>query len=149
MRIEGYDYATGGAYFVTVCASCRGPVFGDVRDGTMCLNSVGVEVARVVDSIADHHDVTVDSSIVMPDHVHLVLVLRGDDGRSLSTVVGLFKAAASRDVGRRGMWQRGFHDHVVRDERDLDRVREYIATNPVRWALRHGWSGPDTSGSYG
>ncbi len=56
-------------------------------------------------------------------------------------MVGSFKSAAAREVNRvRGtsgatVWQRGYHDHMVRDEEDLERIREYVATNPLRWAM--------------
>jgi REP element-mobilizing transposase RayT len=92
---------------------------------------------RIVDScvaqIPDHHDgVSVDCFVVMPNHVYAVLCLRAT--ASLGVIVGTFKAASSR-AARKSLWQRRFHDHVVRDETDLDRVREYVATNPLRWAL--------------
>ena len=76
----------------------------------------------------------------MPNHVHGILFLvRAGHAPPLQTVVGSFKSAAAREVNRvrgtRGatVWQRGYHDHIVRDEEDLERIREYIATNPARW----------------
>ena len=54
---------------------------------------------------------------------------------TLSAVVGAFKARVSRQV-RRSIWQRSFYDHVIRDDADLRRVREYIRMNPHRWSLR-------------
>ena len=78
----------------------------------------------------------------MPDHLHAIVVI--DDGAAvgLATVVGQFKAAVTRRAGRPGgektrLWQRGYFDHVVRNERDLDAVRWYIATNPARWTERY------------
>ena len=87
--------------------------------------------------------VTIDLAIVMPDHAHLIVAL-GVPTRRLGTVVGSLKATSAREINRlRGttgthLWQRGYHEHVIRDETDLDRIREYIATNPIRWTLRHG-----------
>src|SRR5215831_10466197 len=72
-------------------------------------------------------------AVVMPDHVHALLVAQR--GLRLWDVVGAVKARVSRLSGLRGLWQRSFHDHVVRDERDLERARDYIATNPLRWEL--------------
>jgi REP element-mobilizing transposase RayT len=131
--LHEYDYARGGAYFVTVCAGRRGTVFGTVAGGAVALNELGIVVARCLDTVPDHHRVRLDSAMVMPDHVHAIVVLLEDGVVALSTVVGTFKAAVTRTTGRRGLWQRGFHDHVIRDEADLDRVRRYIAENPVRW----------------
>jgi REP element-mobilizing transposase RayT len=132
-RLAGFDYASQGAYFVTVCARRRGTVFGDVHDGAVCLNARGLVVAEALDAIPDRHEVRLDASLVMPDHVHAIVVLRR--GReTLSAVVGSFKARVTRRL-RRSVWQRGFYDHVIRDEADLERVREYIETNPARWSL--------------
>ena len=93
-----------------------------------------------------HHGVRLDDSIVMPDHIHAILFLPGG-GETLGTVVGAFKASVVRLSNRRGLWQRGFHDHVIRDEDDLDRVRAYIRGNPYR--VMRGRHGPDRSGPYG
>jgi putative transposase len=70
----------------------------------------------------------------MPNHVHIVLELR-EPGTRFGGIVGTYKAAVSRTSKRSGLWQRGYHDHVVRDEEDLARIREYISTNPIQWAL--------------
>jgi REP element-mobilizing transposase RayT len=154
-RIQGFDYTAAGTYFVTVCAATRGAVFGEVtEDAVVRLNRVGRCVEQTIQTLPRHHDVVVDRAVVMPDHVHVILTLPGG-GRSLPTIVGMFKAAASRESGVRGLWQRGFHDHVIRDDRDLERVRAYVDTNPMRWVVRHlteqarGGRGPDTSGHYG
>jgi REP element-mobilizing transposase RayT len=134
-RLRAYDYATPGAYFVTVCTSRRGDVLGSVEDGTVSLNALGVLVAKVLAAVPEHFHAAIDTSIVMPDHLHAVLVLDGG-AASLSTVVGNVKAAVARETRQTGLWQRGFHDHVIRDDDDLRRVREYVADNPRRWAER-------------
>jgi REP element-mobilizing transposase RayT len=69
----------------------------------------------------------------MPDHVHALLVAH--HGHRRWDVVGAIKAQVSRLSSTRGLWQRSFHDHVVRDEADLTRLHEYISTNPLRWEL--------------
>jgi len=78
----------------------------------------------------------------MPNHVHGILVLvRAGHAPPLQTVVGSFKSAAAGEVNRVGgtpgaaVWQRGYHDHIVRDEEDLERIRDYVATNPLCWAM--------------
>ncbi|MDP3178882.1 MAG: hypothetical protein Q8M76_13330, partial [Spirochaetaceae bacterium] len=53
---------------------------------------------------------------------------------SLGDVVRAFKSLSARAVGR-PLWQRSFYDHVVRDEADLRRIRQYIVDNPIQWAL--------------
>ena len=78
----------------------------------------------------------------MPDHAHLIVAL-GEQAQRLGIAIGSLKAASAREINRvRGttgthLWQRGYYDHVIRDDDDLDRVHSYIATNPLRWTLRH------------
>jgi REP element-mobilizing transposase RayT len=115
-------------------------------------------VAKVWSGLGLHYPVGVDAFVVMPNHVHGILVLgqHGNADRdgaavptpalSLSTVVQRFKTFTMHEYGRgvtsQGwprypgrLWQQRFHDHIVRDERDLAAIREYIANNPLRWRL--------------
>ena len=109
--------------------------------------------------------VELDVFVVMPNHVHgVIAIVDGRDGvensrdvvgarhasplrpcgvapRSLGSIVGSFKSAVTKRVNEnRGtpgvpVWQRNYYEHVIRDEGDLERIREYIANNPLRWAL--------------
>jgi REP element-mobilizing transposase RayT len=92
--------------------------------------------------------VMLDSYVIMPNHVHGLIVIQerlrdapaGRRQHSLSSIVGAFKAAASRRVAAmqdqqgRTLWQRSYHERVVRDYRELGRIRDYIAANPAGWA---------------
>lgn len=132
-RLPHFDYAGVGPYFLTVCSYQRSLLFSEP------------EAAAVIEGcwheIPAHFAVELDEFVVMPNHIHGVLWMRAGHARPLQSVVGAFKAAASRRINElRGtpgarVWQRGYYDHVIRDEADLARVREYIATNPIRWEL--------------
>jgi len=70
----------------------------------------------------------------MPDHLHAILLLPPSERPvRLGLVVGTFKAAVSRAWPGLGLWQRGYHDRVIRDERELIALREYVAANPLRY----------------
>jgi putative transposase len=76
-----------------------------------------------------------DAFVVMPNHVHGILWLeRAGHALPLPRVVSSFKAAVSRQAGR-PLWQRSFHDRIIRDERELLALRQYVRDNPLRWAL--------------
>lgn len=83
--------------------------------------------------------VDLDAFVLMPNHLHGLVLLRAE-GPSLSAVIAAFKNLATRSAREKcratigSLWQRGFYDHIVRNERDLERIREYIETNPARWA---------------
>jgi len=131
LRLRGFDYSSAGLYYVTVCARAQALVFGEVVDDEVHPSRVGAVARACLLEVAEHHaGAVVDSYVVMPNHVHVVLAT---EGTPLGVIVGTFKAAVTRATGNRQLWQRGYHDHVIRDEADLTRVREYIATNPIRW----------------
>ena len=141
-RLPAFDYARAGAYFVTVCLLPRLPLFGAVNGDAVALTPFGEIVATDLRNLPNRKPgAAVDLFVVMPDHAHAIFVLDGTI--ALSTVVGGLKAGTAAAINRRRatpgarLWQRGFFDHVIRDEHDFDRVREYIATNPTRWTMKH------------
>jgi len=151
-RWGNHNYTSSGAYFVTICVHGRRCVLGRVVDDAVRLSLAGALVRDAWIELASRFpSVRIDRSVVMPNHVHGILVLRDDpmgDGareHSLSQVVGAFKSDTTVRYGRGvragvlppyrvRLWQRGFHDRVIRDERELANAREYIDDNPRRWA---------------
>ena len=123
----------------------------------MRLNDIGKVAHRLWEEIPTHFPkVETDAWVVMPNHVHGVIIIAdprvgathasplqhppGPRKRSLGTIVGAYKFAVSEHVNRSGhpsslpIWQRNYYDHVIRDDVALDRIRQYIADNPARWA---------------
>ncbi|HKD27284.1 MAG TPA: transposase [Xanthobacteraceae bacterium] len=154
LRLTGYDYTCAGAYFVTICAQDQACLFGNVVDGCMCLDDAGHMLGMLWNDIpARFADVEIDTFVVMPNHVHGIVVLpdaaNGVTRRAapaLGEVVAAFKSATTVQyihgvktrawpAFRRRLWQRNYYEHLVRDEKALDRIRRYIDENPARWAL--------------
>jgi putative transposase len=133
LRLPDYDYGLEGAYGVTVCTHRRrsllhGPTAALV-EAELCL-------------LQDRYRVVLDYHVVMGDHVHAILFLP-PGSRSLSAVVGGFKSLSTVAIYRQGLasgqiWQRGFYDRVIRDEKELQRLRQYIQENPKAEALANG-----------
>jgi REP element-mobilizing transposase RayT len=138
LRLRRFDYSNDRPYFITVCTHRRRCVLGRVKEDHVSLGELGQIVHRQLTLLPQRLHVHLDASVVMPNHVHAIVVLEARARQAsplrLGDVVGSFKSGSAREAGTR-LWQRGYHDHVVRDELDLERVREYIATNPSRWAL--------------
>ena len=150
VRLKGYDYSQSGAYFVTVVTLNRLPVLGKVVDGEMLPNSTGQSVADAWEWLAERYTyVELDEYMVMPNHLHGILVISNDVKRGSQTaptarkplgrLVAAFKAVSTKQVniahGTPGqpLWQRNFYEHVIRNDEEMDRIREYIATNPMQW----------------
>jgi len=157
-RLRGYDYAQAGAYFVTICTAERRPAFGRFHAGELQLHPYGYIAAECWQRIPEHYPtVVLDEWIVMPDHFHGIIVLATESSAttnattparfsapqsgSLSIIFNRFKGATTRAINRARaeknlspvvVWQSRFHDRIIRDEKELDATRLYIATNPAR-----------------
>jgi REP element-mobilizing transposase RayT len=203
IRLKGYDYRQAGAYFVTICTQDRAFLFGQVVHDEMQLNDAGKMVYDVWNDLpAFYPGVQTDAFIVMPNHIHGIIILVGADPRAcpdsgprvcpnadprvcpaqpsvgvdpracpdsgpracpgqpqelgqpqgvgpmlgLPDVVHRFKTMTTKryadGVKRLGwepfrgrLWQRNYYEHIIRNEKSLNRIREYILTNPMRWEL--------------
>ncbi len=148
IRLPGYDYRAPGTYFVTVVAADRDCLLVEPACRSVverCWRAIPRHLART----------RLDLWVVMPNHMHGIIVIdsplppeRGDAeqtrrlGRqSLGAIVGNFKSVTARRINRIRrtpgvpVWQRNYYERVVRNDRELQRIREYIALNPARWAL--------------
>lgn len=136
-RLKGYDYSQSGGYFVTICTYERYYFFGDVLNGEMQYDPIGQIAMDCWQEIPEHHPtVELDYCVVMPNHVHGILVLN-DNSPKLGTIIGTYKAAVTRKVRELQIldriWQSGYYDHIIHDEPDLNRIREYVFYNPAKW----------------
>jgi putative transposase len=141
-RLSGFDYSAEGAYFLTICAHRRQQVFARCEDDELRITSAGRVLERCWAEIPNHFpSVEVDVFVVMPNHVHGVLCLVGVDRvATLPVVVGSLKSAAAGEINAlRGtpgarVWQRGYHERIVRDEDELEAIRRYVLDNPAAWS---------------
>ena len=79
-----------------------------------------------------------DKYVVMPNHVHMILVIHSVDNLiSITRIVGQFKMSVSKEIRKINpdmkVWQRSFHDHIIRNERSYQKIWEYIENNPIKW----------------
>jgi REP element-mobilizing transposase RayT len=142
MRLPTFDYRASGPYFVTICTHTRACLFGSVMDGSMRLNRLGDIVRACWAELPAHNrGLHLDEFVVMPNHVHGLVLLNQDDGamHALPQVINGFKTAAARRINEvRGtvgapVWQRSYYERIVRNERALERIRRYVVSNPAMW----------------
>ncbi len=160
IRLPSYDYGRPGSYFVTVCTNQRLCLFGEVVGGEVNLSPYGGVVMNCWHDLVNHYaHVELDAFVVMPNHIHGIIVLTDVDSRTdvgaglkpapttarsrsygLPEIVRAFKTFSSRRINEaRGtpgesVWQRNYFERVIRDEAELDRTREYIGGNPASWS---------------
>ena len=145
-RLKTFDYSTPGAYFITICTNNK------VK---LLWKNVGASIARPEDVILSAEGKIVDNAIlnipkcypaisvdcytIMPNHIHLLLRVHATtDGQAMkvptiSVVIQQMKGYVTKQLGS-SIWQKLFHDHVIRGERDYRKIWEYIEGNPTKWA---------------
>jgi len=150
-RLKNYDYSQDGAYFITVCTKDHEELFGNITvEAAFCLRQlsdigalVEIEISRLDQT---YEEVSVDSYVIMPNHVHMIITICGGNRRqdaaptSISRTINQWKRAVSMKVGF-SPWQKSFHDHVIRNQEDYNRIAEYIENNPARWAEDRYYTG--------
>ena len=154
IRLKGYDYALAGAYFVTICTHKRQPLFGKIVDGKMRLSLLGQLVyAEWQKTAVIRPNIYLDAFVVMPNHLHgiIVIFMIDDAGEtrqvvpatlqkgSLGAIVGQFKSKVTKRYRRfrknddSPIWQRNYYEQIIRNERHLTAVQQYIHNNPANW----------------
>ena len=154
LRLKNFDYSTPGAYFVTVCTHNRkctlSRVVGAIHESPeIQLTEYGKIVDRLINTIPQQSLATIDRYVIMPNHIHLVIMITDSDelrairesplrGRSvISKIIGYIKMNASKEIhnryGNEMVWQRGFHDHIIRNRNDYEKISKYIYENPIIW----------------
>ena len=145
VRLEEYDYSSYGMYFITICTKNKEKLFGEIFGGTetetpkMRLSETGQIVSRQIPTINRVKHVKVIKFVVMPNHIHMILSVENNEEKTTSPqsamipqTVGGFKRLCSKVIGR-DIFQRSYHEHIIRDQRHFDTIWKYIEDNPRRW----------------
>ncbi len=170
LRLKDYDYASNGAYFVTICAQDRRCIFGHIERGNLIRSEAGMMIERIWNEIPSHYQgIEIDAFQLMPNHIHGVFIVGAgpracpelsDDSLqlgqpqgvaptkqlSLPDIVHRFKSITTNRYiegvktscwppFNKRLWQRNYYEHVIRNDDDLNEIRQYIIDNPLKWEL--------------
>ncbi|MGQ9545826.1 MAG: transposase [Dehalococcoidia bacterium] len=121
IRLKDYDYSSDGFYFITICTNYRKPYLTGKNEEiiTQFIEQLPYKISGV----------KLDYYQIMPSHIHLILVLE-DCQLGLSEIVRRLKAVTTKQVGFR-LWQPNYYEHVIRGDKELAKVRQYIQNNPL------------------
>jgi len=158
-RLRGYDYSENGAYFITICSEARRCIFSEIVEEEFAspevrLSSCGKAAEEELQRLSLRFlGVSVQAYVMMPNHIHLLLLLQRPAGGASSSptviqVVQTFKSLVTRRVGCGKIFQRSFYDHVIRNERDYEEILMYIQNNPAKWALDRFYPGESSDGIF-
>ena len=132
-RLKQYDYSKQNFYFITICTEQKVCLFGHPGK----LNGFGKIAEETLITIPEHFPgIRIDKYVIMPNHVHIIFEIV-DNGSDLLNAIGSFKAGVSRQIHKLDpniqVWQRSFHDHIIRDQKGYEKIWNYIETNPLKW----------------
>jgi len=179
-RAQWWDYGWNGAYFITICTKNREHFFGEIQHGKMELSPLGVIADILWHDIPNHVSfVELGDFVVMPNHIHGILILDNPDRavvvrtvvgtghalslqssqqspdqipiaptigqnrfqnigkNTISSIIGSYKSAVTKHANRLGFengWQSRFHDHIIRNDAEYQRISDYINNNPANWS---------------
>lgn len=154
IRLKGYNYSSSGVYFITICTYKKEKILSEIT-GTIYETPIGIltEYGKIAEryllSMSNYYeDVKIDKFVIMPNHIHMMLRIgdnakSGNNGPSGMTVptggivgrfVGTFKRLTNKEAGR-NLWQGRSYDHIIRSDRDYNKIYEYIETNVEKWQL--------------
>lgn len=152
IRLQGYDYSQNGLYFVTFCVKDRHELLGRIVGAIINrpinnaqypnveLSEYGLITDDSINDISNHYpDISVDKYVIMPNHIHMILMIQNENanGRliiapTISTVIQQLKRNISQKIGF-SIWQKSFHDHIIRNEKEYLKIWQYIDENPLKW----------------
>ena len=149
-RLKEFDYSQNGYYFITICTHNRKNLFSNIvgaihESPEIKLNANGEIVDNYIKQLNVRFGFKIDKYAIMPNHIHMIIVISERAIREsplqkrslISKAVGYLKMNASRDIHKTGylqpIWQRSFHDHIIRGEKDYLKIWNYIDTNPQKW----------------
>ncbi len=162
IRLKNYDYSRNGAYFITICTHNRECLFGEIVVGegfplpnfstvpNVRLNNNGQIINEYIGKISSKYtSIKIDKYVIMPNHIHLIILINnnnpqtgtGNPSPTIGNIIGWFKYQSTKNInelhGSVGLklWQRSYHDHIIRNEKDYLKIWEYIDTNPQKWEL--------------
>jgi len=161
-RLKNFDYATNGAYFITIVTKNRKHYFGKIIDNEIVLNELGQIAKNEWEQTAEiRENVKIDEFVIMPNHIHGILWINNESNRrrdvlakrlydgeypkmseisptknSISMAIRFFKrqtTVKSRKIFPDFKWQPNYYDHIIRNSDELNRIRNYIIKNPKMW----------------
>ncbi|MBE5813444.1 MAG: transposase [Clostridiales bacterium] len=151
-RLKKYDYSKNGGYFITICTKDRKQILSKITkdknydivgDGFAVpqLTKYGIIVDKYINLINTKYPmIKVDKYVIMPNHIHLLLIIESDGtanpSPTIGSIIGWFKYSITKYIDEStNIFQRSFHDHIIRNKNDYLKIWEYIDNNPLKWEL--------------
>ena len=152
-RLKEYDYSSPGAYFITICTKDKKCILSNIvgaihESPENILTPYGEIVKEIIEKLPQRFNVEIPKYIIMPNHIHMIIEIKCDPLQAiresplqqhrsiLDKTVGYLKMNASKQIHLtygKEIWQRSFHDHIIRGKEDYRKIWQYIDVNTTKW----------------
>ncbi len=153
-RLKKYDYSRPGYYFITMCTHNKIKLLSKIvkdetEKSTVILTRAGIIVDEIINNLPERLSIKIHKYIIMPNHVHFIMIVKNSEQlvrnrqnpehhrKAIDETVGFIKMNASKRIHREfydgEIWQRSYHDHIIRGQLDYEKIWSYINTNPSCW----------------
>jgi len=153
IRLSNYDYSQAGGYFITICTQDKKQILSRIEEVTtytranVVLTELGQIAQKVMEELPERYGYCLDTYVIMPNHIHMVLFRKTemkDNAKTVGQLIGAIKSLTTnnwckicdaRGITAGKIWQRNYYDHILRNEADYAEKRKYIDENPDKWHL--------------
>lgn len=133
IRLKDYDYSEENMYFITICVKDRLELLGKIIEGNIELTTEGKIIKQNINKIEKiYKNIIIDEYVIMPNHIHILLLINYKSDITISKIIKHFKTNVTREI-KYSMWQKSFYEHIVRNEKEYFKIKEYIKYNVINW----------------
>ena len=134
IRIKDYDYSKENIYFITICTKDRLELLGKIgSENYIKLTQEGKIAKDNIDKIEEIYDnAIIHEHIIMPNHIHILLEIKNKKKTTISKIIKHYKTNVSKEITY-SIWQKSFYEHIVRNEKEYLKIKEYIKSNIINW----------------
>lgn len=134
LRLKEFDYSKEEMYFITICIKNRIELLGKIIETSHIeLTKIGEISEQYIKKIEiKYRNVKVDEYIIMPNHIHLLLIVNKKNEITISRIIKQYKMCVSKVSGY-PIWQKSFYEHIIRNEKEYWKIKGYIKDNITNW----------------
>ena len=134
LRLKKFDYSKEEIYFITICIKNRIELLGKIIETNRIeLTKIGNISEQYIKKIEiKYKNVKIDEYIIMPNHIHLLLIVNKQNDIGISRIIKQYKMCVSKIIGY-SIWQKSFYEHIIRNEKEYWKIKEYIKDNIINW----------------
>jgi len=133
IRLQYYDYSEESMYFITICVKDRLELLGKIIEDNLQLTIEGKIIEQNLNKIEQiYKNIIIDEYVIMPNHIHILMLIRYKSNATISKIIKHFKTNITREI-KYSIWQKSFYEHIVRNEKEYLKIKEYIKYNVINW----------------